>query len=138
MPFHHISRPFFFFCLFCFFLENFAFLIFYEYFSCSLTWDHREKKPQTTSLLKLRNTDSLQKKKKNMHTCREGLYQSCKKICEISNFGFLPIFFFFFVFVDIGPYGRKKFQMTSCLTEHNRFALKNSCMLLGMVSTKVV
>ena len=31
-----------------------------------------------------------------MHTPRKGLYQSCKKNCEISNFGFFAIFLFFF------------------------------------------
>ncbi len=30
---------------------------------------------------------------KIMHTPGEGLYQSCSKNCEISNFGFLAIFF---------------------------------------------
>ncbi len=32
---------------------------------------------------------------KTMHTPGEGVYQSCSKNCEISNFGFLPIFFVF-------------------------------------------
>ncbi len=67
VPFHHISMPFFF--------QNFAFLIFYDFFSFSLTWDHMgEKKLPTTSPLKL----------------------------------------------------------------HKRFTPKNSCILLGRVSTKVV
>ncbi len=44
---------------------------------------------------------------KIMHTPGEGLYQSCSKNCEISNFGFLPIFF---VFVNMGPYGGKSFK----------------------------
>ncbi len=30
---------------------------------------------------------------KIMHTPGEGLYQSCSKNCEISNFGFLAFFF---------------------------------------------
>ncbi len=33
---------------------------------------------------------------KIMHTPEEGLYQSCSKNCEISNFGFLAIFFVLF------------------------------------------
>ncbi len=44
-----------------------------------------------------------------MHTSRKGLYQSCSKNCEISIFGFLP-FFFFFVFVNMGPYGGNSFK----------------------------
>ena len=34
--------------------------------------------------------------------------------------------------------GEKNFKKASCLKVHNRFALKNSCILLGSVSTKVV
>ncbi len=34
---------------------------------------------------------------KFMHTPRKGVYQTCIKNCEISNFGFLAIFFFFFL-----------------------------------------
>ncbi len=53
-----------------------------------------------------------------MHTSGEGLYQSCIKIGEISNFRFFPIsfffffflLFFFFFFVNTGPYGRKNFK----------------------------
>ena len=33
---------------------------------------------------------------KFMHTPRKGLYQSCIKNCEISNFGFLANFFVLF------------------------------------------
>ncbi len=33
---------------------------------------------------------------KIIHNHREGLYQSCSKNCEISNFGFLAIFFVLF------------------------------------------
>ena len=36
-------------------------------------------------------------KKKNRHTLRMSLYQSCIKNCEISNFGFLRFFLFFFI-----------------------------------------
>ena len=43
---------------------------------------------------------------KFMDTPREGLYQSCLKNYAISNFEFLP-FFFFFVLVNMGPYGSK-------------------------------
>ncbi len=32
---------------------------------------------------------------KIMHTSRKGLYQSCSQNCEISNFGFFPIYFSF-------------------------------------------
>ena len=40
---------------------------------------------------------------KFMHTRREGLCQRCSKNCEISNFGLLPIFFYY-----MGPvYGVK-------------------------------
>ena len=100
--------------------------------SFSLTWGHMGEKNQTTSPLKLHNRFT---RRKIMHTSREGLPQRCIKIGEISNFGFLPIFF---VLVNTGPYGRKKVQATPCLKLHNRFAPKISGILLEMVSTKVV
>ncbi len=107
-------------------------------------------------------TDSL--KKKIMHTSREGLYRSCLKIGEISHCGFLPFFFSFSLTWTIWE---KKNQTISCLKVHHRFApknsilasrarcdyhrkvvsvgatrlwlgrMKNSCILLGQVSTKV-
>ncbi len=70
--------------------------------------------------------DSLQK---IMHTSREGLYQSCINYKDWQNF----------VFVNMGPYGRKSFKrhlVWKCM--HNRFPPKNSCILIGRVSTKVV
>ena len=70
-----------------------------------------------------------------MHISREGLYQSCIKIDEISNFRFLN---FVFVFINMDPLGEKKLQTTSCLKVHNRFALQNSGILLRRVSTKFV
>ncbi len=42
-----------------------------------------------------------------MHTSREGLYQSCVKIGEISNFEFLPFFFFFSFSLTWDHMGRK-------------------------------
>ena len=47
-----------------------------------------------------RKTDKQIHSKKFMHTSRDGFYQFeiCIKIGEISIFGFLPIFFFFFRF----------------------------------------
>ena len=55
VPFHHISR------LFFFFFQNFAFLIFYDFFSVLLTWDHMAEKIQTTSPLKVHITCTPQK-----------------------------------------------------------------------------
>ncbi len=40
-----------------------------------------------------------------MPTLRKGLYQSCPRNCEMSTFGFF--FSFFFLFVNMGPYGVK-------------------------------
>ena len=71
-----------------------------------------------------------------LNTSREGLYQS--PYCEISNFVFLP--FFFFVFGNVGPYGRKssmRRNYTTSLKVHTRFAVQNWC-ILGSVFTKVV
>ncbi len=64
---------------------------------------------QTTSHLKVHIGFT---PKKSMHTPRKGLYQICSKNCEISNFGFLP-FFFFFVFVNMGPNGGKSCKRIS-------------------------
>ena len=50
---------------------------------------------------------------------------------------FYNFFFRSFVFVNIGPYGTKKFQTTSSLKVRTRFISKN-CILLGKISTKVV
>ena len=41
---------------------------------------------------------------KVIHTPRDGLYQSCSKNCEISNFDF------FFVFNNIGPHRGKSLE----------------------------
>ncbi len=56
VPFLHISRTFFF-----FFFQNFAFLIFYDFFSFSLTWDHMAEKNFKRHLLWNYITDSLPK-----------------------------------------------------------------------------
>ena len=52
---------------------------------------------QTTSPLKAQNRFT---PKKFMHTSREGLYQSCINIGEISNFGFLQNVFSFLLTWD--------------------------------------
>ncbi len=85
VPFDHISRPFF------FVFQNFAFLIFYDFFSFSLTWDNMGEK--TSNDISSESAHQICSQK-FMHTPRKGLYQSCIKNCEISNFGFLAIFFF--------------------------------------------
>ncbi len=89
-----ISRPFFVVVVF----QNFAFLIFYIFFFVNMGSYWRKT---SNDIFWNYITDSLKKK---MLTSRESLYQSCIKIGEISNFGFVPIFF---VFVNMGPYGRK-------------------------------
>ncbi len=46
------------------------------------------------------SSDSMQQihSQKIMHTPGEGLYQSCSKNCELSNFGVWAIFFFIVLF----------------------------------------
>ena len=93
--------------VFFFFFKNFAFVFFYDFFfSFSLTWDHMGEKLQTTFPLKVHNRFT--PKKNSLYTSREGLYQICIQIGEISNFGFLQKKKF--VFVNMGPYGRKYFK----------------------------
>ncbi len=94
VPIHHISRPIFFFVLF---FKIFNFLFFVNY---GTIWEKKFKR----HLIWKYTSHSLPK---TMHTSRKGLYQSCSKNCEISNFGFLS---FFFVFVNMGPYGGKSFK----------------------------
>ena len=55
------------------------------------------------------------------------------------NFAFLILLWLFFVFVNIGPYGRKNFKrqlIWNYITDS--LPPKNPCILLGRVSTKVV
>ncbi len=56
---------------------------------------------------------------------------------ELRNFKFGFLTFFFFLFVNMGAHGSKKFQTTSPLKVCTRFAPHNSCVLLGSVSIKV-
>ncbi len=78
---------------------------------------------------------------KIMHTSRKGLYQSCLKNCEISNFGFLLFYFFIFIFFFSFPWTWDhmgvKVANGSPLKEHSRVGPQNSCISLGRVSTKV-
>ncbi len=73
------------------FVKMLNFSIFYDLFfvSFSLTWDHGRKKSNDISS---EITHQIHYPK-IMHTPREGLYQSCSKNCELSNFEFLPFFF---------------------------------------------
>ena len=95
VSFHHISGSFF----FCFVFQNFAFLIFYDFFSLSLTWDHMGEKISNDI-----SSESAQQicSQKFMHTARKGLYQSCIKNCEISNFVFWQFFCSFFLMFHMG------------------------------------
>ncbi len=78
----------------CFCFSKFCIFDFLRFFfSFLLTWDHIGEKCQTTSPLKVHITFT---PPKIMHTHMVGLYQSCSKNWEISNFGFLPFFFFSF------------------------------------------
>ena len=56
-----------------------------------LTWDNIGDKISIDILYK--NTQQMCFQK-FMHTPRKGVYQSCIKNCEISNFGFLAFFMF--------------------------------------------
>ena len=67
------------------------------------------------------------------HTSRKGLYQSCWKNCEISNFGFLPFFSFSLTWDHMGVKVSKVLKVTTPLKQDTRFAPKNSCILLGRV-----
>ena len=68
------------------FFQNFVFLIVLRFcFSFKLTWNHLGEKLQMTSL-----TVHSRFCQKSMHASRQGLYQSCIKICKISNFWCLP------------------------------------------------
>ncbi len=69
----------------------------------SLLWNHMGVKFSNDPL----KVHILFTPKKIMRIPREGIYQSCSKNCEMSNFEFLPFFFFF---VDMGPYGNKCFK----------------------------
>ncbi len=78
---HHISKDFF-----------SKFLFFYDicfFFSFSLTWDHMGVKISNDISESTYQIHS----KKSCHSPSGGLYQYCSKNCEISKFGFLPIFF---------------------------------------------
>ena len=94
VPFHHISRPFLFF-------ENVAFLICYDFFSFSLTWDHMGEK--TSNDISSEITSHIHSKKIHAYsiTPRREVYQSCSKKCEISNVGFFCIVFYFLSFLDV-------------------------------------
>ena len=69
------------------------FWIFAKLFSLSLASGHMGEKNSNDIL-----SESAQQicSQKFMHTPRKGLYQSCIKNCEISNFGFLANFFVLF------------------------------------------
>ncbi len=85
VPFLLISRRFFCFSKFCIFDFLRIFFIF-----VNMGPNMRKTSNDTSS----ENTYPIHSQK-FMHTSREGLYQSCIKIGEISNFGFLPNFFRF-------------------------------------------
>ena len=59
--------------------------------SFSLTWDHMGAK--ITNYISPKSTHQIHCQKV-MHIPTVGIYQSCSKYCEISNFGFLPFFSF--------------------------------------------
>ena len=69
-----------------------------------------------------------------MHTSMEGLYQSCINIGEISNFGFLKFFFSFLL--TWGHMGEKFNDILSASAQ--QICTKDSCILIGRVSTEVV
>ncbi len=82
---------------------NFDFYDFFFFFAFSLTWGYTE----------VNNSNDISSEctqqihcHKVMHSPSGGLYQSCSKNCEISNFGFLP---FFYVLFNIGPHQSKSF-----------------------------
>ncbi len=72
--------------------SQFCIFDFFTIFSFSLTWDHMGEKTSNDISSQNYKTDSLQK---FTHISREGLYQNCIKIGEISNLGILPILFSF-------------------------------------------
>ncbi len=83
VPFHNISRPFF----FCF--SKFCIFGFLRIFFVWTTWDHMgEKISSNISSERAQQICS----QKFMHAARKGLYQSCIKNCEISNFIFGKFF----------------------------------------------
>ena len=64
-------------------ISNFGFLQFFFFFSFSLIWDHMGEK----------TLNGISSESAQQFPTRDGLYQSCIKNCEISNFGFLTFFF---------------------------------------------
>ena len=86
----------------CFVFQNFNFFIFYDFFVNM--GPYGRKKSNDISSESKHHIHS----QKIMRTSRKGLYQSCSKHCEISNFGFFCQFFF--VFVNMGPYRGKSFK----------------------------
>ena len=110
VPFHHIFRLSF---------HNFACLIFCYFFPFLLTWDHMG---ETTS-----NDISSESAKqtcspKFMHTPMKGLYQSCIKNCEISNFGFLGNFFYSFFLERLTWWSMENYKMCDILKRAGRRA----------------
>ncbi len=71
-------------------ISNFGFCQFVFVFVNIGPYNMRDK---TSNDILSENTQQICSQK-FMHTPRKGLYQSCIKNCEISNFGFLAFFFF--------------------------------------------
>ncbi len=69
---------------------------------------------------------------KFMHTARNGLYQSCIKNCEISNFGFLAIFFVLFFFGRLTWESMGNYKMCDILETAGRRAKRRKIWTSGV------
>ncbi len=64
-------------------------------------------------------------------SCPKLLFQLCFVLLHSRATVVTRVSVVFFVFVDMGPYGRKQLETTSPLKVHNRFTPQNSCILPG-------
>ncbi len=134
---HHVSISLFVFKFYYFFL------IFTMLFPFSLIWGHIVHMGiQFPNDISSESTQQI-RCPKVMDTPMEAFYQSCSNNCDISKFEFSRVFlsfFFFFIFVMVshGSYGRKSFKQHRLWKYRTDSLLQIHVILLGRVYTKVV